>query len=53
LILTVERFPVDPEFEKADQKFRVLRSAFVRSSGFGVVGERRTQNERRTVNFER
>jgi len=52
LILTVERFPVDPEFEKADQEFKVLRSAFVRSSGFGVDGERGTWNERRTMNSE-
>jgi len=34
LILAVERVPVDPEFEKADSKFNVLRSAFSVRSEF-------------------
>ena len=45
LILTVERFPVDPEFEKAGQKFKVLRS-------FEVPGSAWTVNEELGTNAE-
>jgi len=45
LILTVERFHADPEFEKADKKFRVLRSFEVLGSGWSANEELRTNAE--------
>jgi len=36
LILTVETYPVDPQFEEADWKFNVLSAAFSVRSKFRV-----------------
>jgi hypothetical protein len=51
LILSVEKFPVDPEFEMAGQKFKVLRSTFKGHVAFGTLGIR-TMNAERTLNCE-